>query len=74
MRNRFIHFLKYRLRCRLNLHLWSYGGHKAPCSDGGYCIMGKRVCILCYYEQWWRPGWWGKGKARWTTLKKGKNK
>jgi len=65
-----LHWLKYKLRCGLGLHNWSYGGYKVTCSDGGWSIMGYRVCILCvpYVRQRWRHGWEGKGKAKWVNM------
>ena len=64
------HWLKYKLRCKLGLHRWSYGGYKVSWSDGSWSIMGYRVCIFCvpYVRQRWQHGWEGKGKARWVNM------
>ena len=64
------HWSKYKLRCKLGLHLWSYGGYKAKCSDGSYCIVGYRVCIFCvpYVRQRWHRGWAGTGKSKWVNM------
>ena len=64
------HWIRYKLRCNLGFHSWSYGGYKASCSDGSWCIIGYRVCILCvpYVRQRWLSGWEGKGKARWVNM------
>lgn len=64
------HWLKYKLRCKLGLHRWTYGGYKASGSDGSYCIIGYRVCILCvpYVRQRWRGGHEGHGKSKFVNM------
>lgn len=64
----FRHWLRYRLPCKLGFHPWSYGGFVLLWSDRSYSIYGDRVCILCYKKQWWQPGWWGEGRARWVDI------
>ena len=59
-----IPFLR-RIKCFIGWHWWDYGGFKAPCSDGSHVLFGCRWCLCCGCREWFMPGWWGKGRARW---------